>query len=144
VGSSASLERVPGKNNWIEHADGELPPYIREIARSVEKTGKTLSQSIAIAISRVKVWAAGGDGVSPKTQAKAAKALAAWESLKAKNKARKGKTVKASWTDELQVAADLVQLSTLDALLIRVEHEQLGDAGAVALSSVLKSAATRT
>jgi hypothetical protein len=143
MGSSASLERVPGKNNWIENADGELPPYVREIARSVEKSGKTLSQAIAIAISRIKVWAAGGDGVSAKTRAKAAAALAQWEALKSKNKARK--TVKAShWTEELDAAADLVTLSAMDDLVIRLAVERGYDNGAVALSAVLDVASIRT
>ena len=88
LGNSSSLERTPGKNNWIEKADGELPPYVREIARSIEKSGKTLSQAIAIAISRIKVWAAGGGNVDADTKAKAGKALAQWNALKAKNKAK--------------------------------------------------------
>lgn len=85
--SSASLDRSP-KKNWVENA-GELPPYIRKLARAIEKSGKTLSAAIAIAISRVKRWASGGDDVEADTRAKAAKALAQWEALKAKNKAKK-------------------------------------------------------
>lgn len=95
--SSASLERVPGKNNWIERANGELPPYVRKLARGIMKSGKSLSQAISIAISRCKVWAAGGDDVTAATRAKAAKAVAQWEALKAKNGA--GKVVKASRAD---------------------------------------------
>lgn len=90
--SSASLDRSP-KKNWVENA-GNLPPYIRKIARAVERSGKPLSTAIAIAISRIKKWAAGGSNVDADTRAKAAKALAAWEALKAKNKAKK--VVKAS------------------------------------------------
>ena len=86
LGSSASLDRSP-KKNWVENA-GELPAYVREVARSIEKTGKTLSQAIAIAISRIKKWAATGKG---EVKAKAIKALAEWEALKAKNKGKKGK-----------------------------------------------------
>lgn len=81
-----SLAKVPGKNNWVEHASDEgLPDYIGRIAKAVERSGKSTSAAIAIAISRVKKWAAGGDGVDADTQAKAAKALAAWEALKAKS-----------------------------------------------------------
>jgi hypothetical protein len=81
-----SLAKVPGKNNWVEHAsDDGLPDYIGRIAKAVERSGKSTSAAIAIAISRVKKWAAGGDGVDADTQAKAAKALAAWEALKAKS-----------------------------------------------------------
>lgn len=83
--SSASLDRSP-KQNWVEKA-GNLPPYIRKLARAIEKSGKPLSSAIAIAIGRVKDWAAGGDDVDPDTMAKAAKALAQWEKLKAKNAA---------------------------------------------------------
>lgn len=139
MGSSASLDRSPGKN-WIENVGGELPAYIRELARSIEKSGKTLEQAIPIAISRVKVWAAGGGGVSAQTQAKAAKALAEWTALKGKNKARTAKNkLKASWVDELDEAADLVRLSALDSLLIRVLAERFCQTGAVALARVLHS-----
>lgn len=86
LGSSASLAKTPQKDNWVDYA-GELPAYVREVARSIhEKGGKTLSQAIAIAISRMKKWAVSGEG---DTKAKAAKALAEWEALKAKSKAKK-------------------------------------------------------
>lgn len=83
--SSASLDASP-KENWVERGGG-LPPYVRKLARAIMKTGKSKSQAIAIAISRIKKWAAGGDGVDADTQAKAAAALAKWEKLKASNKA---------------------------------------------------------
>ncbi|MFA7264772.1 MAG: PE domain-containing protein [Candidatus Nanopelagicales bacterium] len=123
-----------------------MPAYVREIARSVEKTGKSLSQAIAIAISRIKVWAAGGDKVSKKTQAKAAKALAEWEALKAKNKARGAKDkVKASnWVEDLEAEADLVRLSVADDLVLRLAVERNVDTGALALSKVLLSASNRS
>lgn len=85
--SSASLDRSP-KKNWVENA-GNLPPYIRKLARAIEKDGHDLSSAIAIAIGRVKDWAKGGDGVDADTQGKATKALAQWEALKAKNAAKK-------------------------------------------------------
>jgi HK97 family phage prohead protease len=89
-GSSASLNESP-KKNWVENA-GDLPRYIREIARSIrEKRGLPLSQAIPIAIAQIKKWAAGGDNVKADTRAKAAKALAEWEALKAKNRARMAK-----------------------------------------------------
>ena len=84
--SSASLDRSP-KKNWVENA-GQLPPYVRKLARAIEKNGHSLSSAISIAISRVKAWAAGGDDVDANTSAKAAKALAQWEALKAKNAAK--------------------------------------------------------
>lgn len=86
LGSSASLADTAKKDSWIENVDGELPKYVREVARSIMKTGKTKSQAIAIAISRIKKWAATGEG---DTKAKATKALAEWESLKGKAKGKK-------------------------------------------------------
>lgn len=83
---ACSLNEKPGKN-WVERSGG-LPDYVCRIARAVRKTGKTTSQAIAIAVSRVKKWATGA-GVDADTQAKAVKALAQWEKLKVKNKAKK-------------------------------------------------------
>jgi hypothetical protein len=95
--AGCSLDESPGKN-WVQNAGG-LPNYICEIARAIKRTGKSTSQAIAIAVSRVKKWAAGGDDVDADTRAKAAKALAAWEALKSKNKAKN--TVKASNTTDV-------------------------------------------
>lgn len=89
VSSSAypDLDRSP-KKNWVEKAGG-LPSYIERIAKHIHyEGGKDISTAISMAISQVKKWAAGGGGVSEKTQALAAKALAQWEALKGKNKAR--------------------------------------------------------
>lgn len=72
----------------MDHAGG-LPAYIEKIAKSIKKTGKTTSQAIAIAVSRCKVWAAGGGNVNADTQAKAAKAIAEWEKKKASTKGKK-------------------------------------------------------
>lgn len=94
-GAGCSLDSSPG-SNWVEKAGG-LPNYICEIAKSVMKTGKSKSSAIAIAVSRVKKWAAGGDSVEADTKAKAAAALAQWEKMKSKTKA--GKVVKASRED---------------------------------------------
>lgn len=115
MGSRASLDRSP-KKNWVEKA-GQLPGYIREIARSIEKTGKTLAQAIAIAISRCKVWAT-GKGVNKDTQAKAAAAIAEWEKLKAKNAAKN--SVSATVFLEMEAAADLVELTPMEDLLIQL------------------------
>lgn len=88
------LDESP-KKNWVENSGG-LPAYIEEVAKAIKKSGKTTSQAIAIAISRIKKWA-----VDPKTdattKAKAVKAVAQWEALRAKNKARmSAKKVEAS------------------------------------------------
>lgn len=91
-GAGCSLDSSP-KKNWVERGGG-LPNYICRIARAVMRSGKSKSSAIAIAVSRTKKWAAGGDDVDADTRAKAAKAVAQWEALKAKNKAKK--VVKAS------------------------------------------------
>lgn len=100
-----SLDSSPGKN-WVEKSGG-LPNYICHIAKGVMKSGKSKGQAIAIAVSRVKAWAAGGSTnsrggpeVTAATRAKAAKAVAQWTALKAKNAARK--VVKASRVDGSQ------------------------------------------
>jgi hypothetical protein len=89
VKSSAypDLDRSP-KKNWVEAAGG-LPSYIERIAKHIHyEGGKDISTAISMAVSQVKRWAAGGGGVSAKTQALAAKAVAQWEALKGKSKAR--------------------------------------------------------
>ena len=85
--AGCSLNEKPG-HNWVEDSPGGLPDYICRIAKAIKRTGKTTSQAIAIAVSRVKKWAAGADDVDADTRAKAAKAVAQWEALKAGNKAR--------------------------------------------------------
>lgn len=89
--AGCSLDEKPG-SNWIQDAGG-LPSYVCEVARAVKRSGKSTSQAIAIAVSRIKKWAATGEA---DTKAKAAKALAQWEALKAKSGSRK---VAASRTD---------------------------------------------
>ena len=120
--SSASLADAPGdQDNWIERTGpggrkGELPAYVRKLARGIMKSGKTKSQAIAIAISRIKVWAGGGDDVDADTRAKAAKALAEWEALKAKNAAKQ--VVKASRNDGSEYLL-LSQVGSFNTELVR-------------------------
>jgi hypothetical protein len=98
-----TLARKPGKNNWLEEdaVDG-LPDYICRIARAVNRDGgKSISQAIAIAVGRVKTWASGGGGVTAKTRAQAAKALAEWEKKKVAAKANNKKMVKTSHDEEI-------------------------------------------
>lgn len=85
-----SLASKPGKNNWIEKtSDFGLPKYIAQIAKAlIRDHAMDKSRAIATAISRVKAWAAGGGKVNADTRAKAQKAVADWESLKARNAAR--------------------------------------------------------
>ena len=90
-----SLETKPGgPDNWIEAVNGEIPDYISRIALALIRSGKTRSEAIGIAISRVKAWTAGGDGVNKDTQAKAAAALAEWTALRAKAAAKKASKIK--------------------------------------------------
>jgi hypothetical protein len=96
--AGCSLARKPGKNNWVEEdAVNGLPEYICRIARAINRSdpSKSISQVIAIAVNRVKVWAGGGGGVTAATKAKAAKAVAEWEKKKAAAKLN-NKKVKAS------------------------------------------------
>ena len=76
--------------NWVEQ-EGGLPAYIEKVAIGIMKgTGKSRSDAIKIAISRIKVWAT-GKGVNADTQARAVAALAEWQALRAKAKARPNK-----------------------------------------------------
>lgn len=85
-----SLATSPGDDdNWIERAGGNLPNYICVVAKGILRSGKSRSAAIAIAVSRIKKWAAGGGDVDADTRAKAAKAAAQWAALKAKNSAKK-------------------------------------------------------
>lgn len=133
--AGCSLDESPGKN-WVENAGG-LPDYICRIARAIKKTGKTTSEAIAIAVSRVKVWAS-GKGVDKDTQAKAAAALAEWEKLRAKSHAKTaakdaGKDVKASAeisdADLLRIVAftPRCEFSALDRVLMLAADKDTGN-----------------
>ncbi len=95
---------------------------ICRIARAIKRSGKTTSQAISIAVSRVKKWAAGGDDVDADTRAKAAAAVAEWEKLKAKNRARStaksaAKDVKASNMSALGKFDGLADRGALDRVV---------------------------
>lgn len=82
-----SLDRSP-KKNWVEKVGG-LPQFIVHIAKDLhEERGMDISRAIATAISMCKKWAAGGKNVKPETRAKAAAAIAQWESKKARSKGK--------------------------------------------------------
>lgn len=116
---ACSLNTSPGKN-WVEKSGG-LPNYICHIARAVMKSGKSRSSAIAIAVSRTKKWAAGGDKVNADTRAKAAKALAEWNALKAKSHA--GKVVKA--TNDLDQEYVFLSESSFNTDIVRRAWEDL-------------------
>jgi hypothetical protein len=85
--AGCTLERVPGKQNWVDEVGG-LPEYICEIARAIHRKGRPVSYAIAIAVETVKKWSAGLGDVNADTRAKAAKAVAEWEAKKAAAKVK--------------------------------------------------------
>ncbi len=110
--AGCSLDEKPG-SNWVQDAGG-LPEYICSIAKAIKKTGKSTSQAIAIAVSRVKVWAT-GTGVDAKTQAKAVEAVAAWEAMRAKSKTKKAGKHAAHATDgDKKMAASMMDYPVLN------------------------------
>lgn len=72
-----------GPGLW-HHKGTQLPAYIQQVAHGLVKSGMTESRAIATAVSRCKVWCAGGDSVKADTRAKACAAVAEWEALKVK------------------------------------------------------------
>jgi hypothetical protein len=118
--AGCSLDEKPG-SNWVQGAGG-LPEYLCEVARAIKRSGKTTSQAIAIAVSRIKKWATGA-GVDKDTQAKAAKALAEWEKLRAKSHAKsaakKGKDVVNATHATTHVSA---HVTTVDILCLSGDY----------------------
>lgn len=83
------IPNKPGVKNWVEVAGG-LPAYIDDVAGALyTKRGFTVSHAIASAVNKMKKWARGGGDVSAATQAKAQRALAQWEKMKASTKVKK-------------------------------------------------------
>lgn len=102
--AGCTLAKKPGKNNWVEEdAVGGLPDYICRIARAINRDdpSKSISSVIAIAVGRVKTWARGGGGVNADTRAKAAKAVAEWESKKKASKVNNKPKMKLSADQEI-------------------------------------------
>lgn len=102
-------------------ADSQIIDICR-IAKAIRKTGKSTSQAIAIAVSRVKMWAT-GKGVDKDTQAKAAAAVAEWEKLRAKSHAKSaGKksahdlAASAGWAGEILCLANGVTSFNTDVV----------------------------
>jgi hypothetical protein len=95
--AALSVTKAPigkGGKNWVTETRpgnlGELPPYIQNIRNAIMRHGRPESEATGIAIGVVQNWASGRGGVKGEVKAAAAKALAEWEALKAKNAARKG------------------------------------------------------
>jgi len=79
--------------NWVEKTGG-LPKYIKRISRHVRQKGYTESQAIAIAVNAAKKMCSTGDtnwpgkqSVNAGSRAEACKAVAEWNSKKARSKA---------------------------------------------------------
>lgn len=130
VKSSAypKLERVPGKQNWVDHAGG-LPKYIERIAKHLHyEKGFTISAAIASAVNTVKRWATAGNvtksgkgakyQVTAATRAKAAKAVAQWEAKKKSGSAKMkaAKAVKESAEEGGRELTPLEEAELLEAI----------------------------
>lgn len=84
IGNDARRGSRSNGENWVERSkSGSLPRYIRIIRNGIMKDGHSESRATALAVAAVKRWARGGDNVSPKVRAAAAKAVAEWEAMKA-------------------------------------------------------------
>lgn len=101
-----NLERVPGKQNWVDKTGG-LPRYIERIASHLHyEKGKSIGHSIAIAVNAVKKMCATGDvnwpgkqSVNAGSRAAACKAVASWERKKAQARVSKA-DFGGKWSDE--------------------------------------------
>ena len=89
-----AIPNKPGVSNWIEDAGG-LPKYIERVARHLKAKGMPTSRAIAVAVNVAKRACATGDTnlpglqqVNAKSRAEACKAVAEWEAMKAKAKAK--------------------------------------------------------
>jgi hypothetical protein len=80
--------------------EGGLPDFICRVARAIKRSGKSTSQAIEIAVGRVRKWASGAGGVSAKTKAKAAAAIASWDK---KRSSAKSDNVKATNSDHYEL-----------------------------------------
>lgn len=127
IALACSLEKVPGDQNWVDKAGG-LPEYICQVAKALVRGGKSVSVAISIAVSRCKVWAAGGGGVNPDTRAKAAAAIAQWEAKKAKS----GKKTKL--TSELEEADMILNLTSFNLDAVSSAYQNYYNAKRVAWS----------
>jgi hypothetical protein len=70
--------------NWVTK-NGGLPLYIRAVAHAQKRAGMSETQAVVLAIGVIRRWAKGEGNVTPATRARAAKALAEWDALKAKS-----------------------------------------------------------
>lgn len=101
VKSSAypSLERVPGKQNWVDRAGG-LPSLIERVAKHLHyERGYEIGRSIATAVNWAKKMCSTGTAFGGKvkvkgaSQAAACKAVAQWEAKKAKGRLKEAEAL---------------------------------------------------
>lgn len=84
VGSDRRTGSSANRENWVEKTPaGELPQYIRIVRNGLMREGHSEGRATALAVAAIERWKDGGDNVSPKVQAAAAKAWAEWEAMKA-------------------------------------------------------------
>jgi hypothetical protein len=82
------LPNKPG-TNWVQQQGG-LPQMMDCVARALYWEGSAkgdVSKAVRMAVGIVEDWAAGRRGVTAKTQAKAAAAVASWNAKRARAKA---------------------------------------------------------
>lgn len=141
IGNDRSLGSRTNDENWVERhgKGGSLPRYVRIVRNGIMKNGVSESRATALAVASIKRWARGGDSVSPKVQAAAAKALAEWELMKAKARTK-------SFTEEALETKDVASVEELsqeqmDTILALVEsddtdNEEKGSAVSMEYKSV--------
>ena len=104
------LERVPGKQKWVDRAGG-LPRYIERIASHLHnEKGMSIGHAIATAVNAVKKMCASGDlnysgkqNVNAGSRAAACAAVAEWEKKKASARVSKG-VLGRKWSDDEFIA----------------------------------------
>lgn len=149
-GPKKPIPNKPDATNWVEEGGG-LPSYIRRIAEHLHGQGHTVSQSIAIAVSQVKKWASGVGNVKPDTRAKAQAALAEWEGVKAKSKAKKAisEAVRMSYLRMTPQEADdageafAARLSIVEGMLLAMDGDRVPSAAVAASRDLLEGRAVR-
>jgi hypothetical protein len=126
-------------DNWVTQGGG-LDPFLRAIAHSLIRNGHSKSQAIALAIGSVRRWAAGGGNVTPKTRAKAVKALASWEALKAKAKAKPNvKSDGDSYERQVEEVSGTADRKSIDVPFFQGSNEELRALIQSALTASVKS-----
>jgi hypothetical protein len=120
AGTMAHEPTIGSKGNGLFGMKGkQLPAYIQHVYNDMVQSGSKVGGSTyRKAVGIVQNWAAGHDGkgnkVSAATQAKAAKAIAEWEKLKAEAKAKVNKNGSDSWLADLGRAVGLNKMEDDD------------------------------